>query len=373
MTSLRVLGLIFLLLLIVLIVGRNMITKKSVKSPLKELKNTTQQRGLKVLGWTPYWDQENAFASFQQNTKAFDFISVFWYRIDGNGKLTTYQSTVEDQTIIDYAHANGVKVLAIVANMPDYSEGGDWDQNRVDKVIYSKEARQEHIEELVDLVRTKNFDGINIDYEALRRRQRENFSLFIEELADALHREGKILAVAIHPKTGEFKPQEDNGSHAQDLAKISNAADQLHFMTYLENGTFSEAGPPGSIGWIRRVMNYALNEEGIAPKKAYLGIGLMGVEWDKTEDNSSSGNREDIPFNVIESIIAEYGSEVQWDMESQTPFFEYEADENNHVIWFENAQSVSERIKLAKELGVGGIAFWRLGNEDMTIWKELNN
>ncbi len=373
MPSLRVLGLILVLLLIIYIVGISMVTKKSVKSPLKELKKTTQQKELKVLGWIPYWDQENAFVSFRQSTTAFDFVSVFWYRIDRNGNLTTYQSTFEDQTIIDYAHANGVKVLAIVANMPDYSEGGDWDPNRVDKVISSKEARQEHIEELVDLVRTKDFDGINIDYEALRRRQRENFSLFIEELADALHKEGKILAVAIHPKTGEFKSQEDNGSHAQDLARISNAADQLHFMTYLENGTFSEAGPPGSIGWIRKVMSYALNEADVAPEKTYLGIGLMGVEWDKAEDNSSSGNREDIPFNKIKSIIAEYGSEVQWDMKSQTPFFEYDADENNHVIWFENTQSVSERIKLAKELGVGGIAFWRLGNEDPAVWKELNN
>src|SRR3990167_9511888 len=76
----------------------------------------------KVIGWIPYWDQQKAFKSFSQNVSLFDFISVFWFRIDTNGDLTKYKTAVIDRSIIDYAHKNGVKALAVVANLPDYDE-----------------------------------------------------------------------------------------------------------------------------------------------------------------------------------------------------------------------------------------------------------
>src|SRR3990167_9598571 len=170
-------------------------TAKSIQTPTQPL--------LKTVGWIPYWDQKTAFASFSKNVELFDFVSAFWYRIDAEGNLTTYKQTVEDQSIIDFAHKNNVKVLAVVANLPDYEEGGDWDYKRVDKVISSTAARKAHIQVLIGLAAEHNFDGINIDYEALKRSQRENFTAFIEEFAQAHHKEGKILGVAIHPKTPE--------------------------------------------------------------------------------------------------------------------------------------------------------------------------
>lgn len=347
--------------------------KNNMPTPITQQQKTEEIKK-KVIGWIPYWDQQNAAESFYRNPQSFDYISVFWYRLDTSGNIKTYQSAVEDERILTTARDNNVKVLAIIANLPDGAlENGSWDPNRVNRVISSKAAREQHIAAILNLVREKNFDGIDIDYEALRENQRENFSLFVEELSDALHKEGKILGVAIHPKTGENIPEEANGSQAQDLEKIAKAADQLYFMTYLENGTFSEAGPPGSIPWMRRVMEYAVNTVGIPREKAYLGIGLMGVEWNKNEDGSTSGNREDVTFNEIQEIVNQNDITIQWDSDSQTPFFESPGKNGSSVIWFENKESVAKRIDLANELGIGGIALWRLGGEDPQILPQLKN
>ncbi|MBI3282638.1 hypothetical protein HYZ70_01005 [Candidatus Curtissbacteria bacterium] len=327
---------------------------------------------LKIIGWIPYWDQKAGLESFSKNVKFLDFVSVFWYRIDSNGELTTYKKTVENQSIIDSAHTNNVKVMAVVANLQDYDEGDDWDFQRVNLVISNPIVRKKHIAALIELAKNKNFDGIDIDYEALKKSQRENFSLFIEELAENLHQNGKLLGVAIHPKTSENNPQEDNGSHAQDLERIAKAADHLYFMTYTEHDSSSEPGSAGSIEWIKRVMSYTLNELNLPKQKVFLGIGLFGLEWHQTADSSYQNDNNDLNFKQVQSLITNNRAEVIWDSNTKSSYFYYDKNGERHVVWFENSQSVINRIELARQLGITNLALWRLGEEDPTIWGELH-
>lgn len=347
--------------------------QKTQKSESKITATSKPPQKLKTIGWIPYWDQKNAFESFSKNAALFDFVSVFWYRIDANGNLTTYKATSEDQTIIDFAHQHKIKILAVIANAPDFYEGGDWDYQRVNLAIANENMRRKHILDIVTLVENKNLDGVDIDYEALRESQKENFSLFIEELANKLHQQGKILGVAIHPKTSENNPQEDNGSHAQDWRRIAKSADQMYFMTYTEHAISSAPGPAGSIDWINGVMTYALDEIKVPPEKIFLGIGLFGLEWQKAGDGSYYGENDDLTFEEIQSVINKNALKVIWDNLAKSPHFEYEKGNKTDIVWFENSESIKERIMIAKKLSVGGVAFWRLGGEDPGVWDVLKS
>jgi len=44
-----------------------------------------------------------------------------------------------------------------------------------------------------------------------------------------------------------------------------------------------------------------------------------------------------------------------------------------HVIWFENAESLRQKLSLGKSLGIGKIALWRLGEEDDRVWETIRN
>lgn len=50
---------------------------------------------------------------------------------------------------------------------------------------------------------------------------------------------------------------------------------------------------------------------------------------------------------------------------------EYQKNGENYIVWFEDVRSVVERVELAVELGVRGVAFWRLGGEDEGVWDKL--
>lgn len=351
--------------------GYFFLTQSWFLPPEVYVKEVAEPQEIQLLGWIPYWDQENSFEAFKENVGLLNYISVFWYRLDQNGNIKTYDAASEDKAIIDFAHKHNVKVLAAIANLPNYLEGGDWDYRRVDKVISSRAARKAHIQALVELAAERNFDGINIDYEALKRGQRENFTAFVEELAEALHEKGKLLGVAIHPKTSENNPAENNGSEAQDWRKLSESADQLYFMTYSEHYRGSFPGPNASPAWIDKILNYAVNEVKVPREKIFMGIPFYGHEWVQNRFGLYRGIDDDLTFDKAISLSERYEAEILFDKISQTPYLTYERDGETHVVWFENVESLKAKLELREKYNIPNLAFWRLGGEDPEVWNEL--
>lgn len=317
--------------------------------------------GLQVFGSIPYWDQERSFASFQKNVEAIDFISLFWYYLTADGQIAKYQYAKEDQRILDFAKARNVKVLALVSNLPE-GGGSDWDWKRVDGVIADPEKRKQHIADILALLESKNFDGVDIDYEDLQDTQTDGFSLFMKELGSALHEEGKILKVALHRR-------ENNGhTYGQDWVAISQAADQLMLMTYDEHSESGEPGPVASIGWVRRTIEFALSL-GVPKEKIFGGIPLYGYDWAMRKDGSFDTAKV-LEYEDVVNIMEVFEAQPQFDEESASPYLKYSVGKN-HIVWFENEKSFAAKLELAQELGVAGIAFWRLGGEDPAVWRTL--
>jgi len=319
----------------------------------------------KVLGWIPFWDQQSAFASFKQNVASFDYISVFWYLLRSDGSVNKYIYASDDSSVISFAHSKKVKVLALVANLPDEDERGNWDPTRVDKVISSSSARKKHIADLVALAKSRGFDGINIDYEALRKDQKENFTAFIKELSFALHKHGKILAVALHPKITEGDPAYSNGSEAQDWRQLSKYADQLHLMTYEQHWEDSPPGPIASVLWVFSVLNYA--KQLIPANKLFAGIPLYGYDW------SNTPKAKGLTYQNVQSLISQYKPKVTWDPIAQSHHFGYRAAGVTHSVWYEDDASFKKKMELFNYLDISNLAFWRLGGEDTRVWNTLRN
>ena len=323
-----------------------------------------QNSGL-VLGWIPFWDQDTAFASFKQNPDLFSHVSLFWYLLRSDGSVRKYIYAEEDMSIINFAHAKGVKVLALVANLPDEDEGGDWDAARVNKVISSEAARKKHVTDLVNLAKKHGFDGINIDYEALKGYQKESFTLFIKELASKLHQNGKVLAVALHPKLRENDPAYSNGSQAQDWGQLAGYADQLHLMTYEQHWETSGPGPIASVPWVRSILNYA--KKLIPSYKLFAGVPLYGYDW------GGSAKAKGLTYQEVQNLINKYKPKIVWDASAKTHCFSYIVGGVNHTVWYEDDASFSAKLDLFNNMAIPNLAFWRLGGEDTRVWSSLRN
>lgn len=319
-----------------------------------------EQAHFEVRGSIPYWDQENAINSFKENVNAFSQVPVFWFYLDTEGSVKKYKSADIDSELIDFAHEQSIKISALIANLP---EDGDWDSERVSKVIGTSSSRKKHIQEIVDLVNKYNFDGVSIDYEAVAGRERTNFSAFIKELSVALGRENKFLGVALHPKTSNSMGQ----YRFQDWEELAKYADELYIMSYGENYDEGSAGPIASLPWVKRIVDYTKSLN-VPLEKFFLGIPLYGYDWNMDNDDAAEG----LTYRDVLSLLSDNNLELEFDQDLASPHFHYEDESGDeHEVWFENAKSVEAKVRLAKDAGFGGVTFWRLGNEDLQVWEAV--
>lgn len=334
-------------------------------SNTKEVKSiitpTINNRPFLIKGSIPYWDEKAAVESFKDNISSFDYINLFLYYIGENGEVVKYSHAEEDRNLIESAHKNNVKVSAVITNLPENPDS--WSSKRVEKIIYSDALTQEHIENITEVLNEFNFDGIIIDYELLDSDTKDKYSEFIRKLSIELKNENKILTTVLHPKTGE-NIKGESVSRYQDWVKLAQYSDQIQIMGYSEHTDEDDPGPIASIGWVKKIIGYS-QSLGIPPEKIFLGIPLYGYDWDKSTDKPAKG----LTFKEVSELLENEKGEAEFDDYKKSPTFKY----GTHEVWFENAQSVYAKAQLAKKANFAGITFWRLGKEDQSVWKVLEN
>jgi spore germination protein len=311
-----------------------------------------------VIAYVPYWDQERGFAVARAHIATFDQISPMWYSLREDGSLTLADDT---NTTIDIAtvrtlQQNGLQVLPTLTNL----RNGNWDYEILGSVLARDELQRRHVDAIVDLVLTNNYDGIDIDYEDLRATDRDAYTHFLTLLSEALHSAGKLLTSGALAKTSEPGPEEFN--IAQDYAAIGSVCDQVRLTTYDYHWATSEPGPSAPVAWVEEVVAWAVTQ--IPPAKVVLGCAILGYDW------PAGGSGATVTYQEAMSLASAYGAEISRSDGALT-FTYVDADGRDHEVWFEDAQSTLEKVELVERYGLGGVFFWRLGGEDPGIWSAL--
>lgn len=301
----------------------------------------------KVSAWLPYWDSQ-AKQSFIDNADLYAELSPFWYELSPTATITLYPGA-EDATLVSLAKSKGVAVIPTISNA--------FDGARVHAMLSSSASRTAHVNALLNVISANGYDGFDVDYENLPAADRDLFSAFVSELASALHGQGKVLTVAVHPKTSE--PGSWSGPQAQNYAAIGQSADKVRVMAYDYHWDSSAPGAIAPVSWVDQVAQFAASQ--IAPSKVELGVPLYGYDW-----VASSGTGK--MWTEFEATRATYGVSRQWSVTDLAPWFSYVASGITHTVWYEDAQSVDPKLAIVDKYGLAGAVFWRIGHEDPAVW-----
>ena len=314
----------------------------------------------RVSGNLVFWDQARGFESIVANADVISEISPFWYRVLADGRVVPYitaaGASYEDPTVLAFLRSRGILVIPTVANVLD----GVWDGTLVSKVIADPQLRAANVAALVNLAVVKGYDGVDLDYENLLASDRAAFTSFVQQLAGALHAQGKLLSVNVYAKTSE--PGTWDGPRAQDWWAIGQAADQVRIMTYEYSWSTSPPGPIAPVGWVNDVIGYATSQ--IPPAKILQGMPFYGYDW--------VGQRgTDLVWTQAMDLASRFAVPLMWDSASASPWFEYVSGSARHTVWFEDGSSVGAKLDVARLHDVGGISVWRLGGEDPANWSAV--
>lgn len=311
-----------------------------------------------ILGFYPEAG-DKAKDSLLKNIKSLDQVVFFWYTFDDKGKLNPTKSV--DLGLKNTVQKNGAKALALVHNMTD----GQFNTPLAHKALVDRTVRSNFVNNLVELTTRDNWDGIFMDLEKIDPTDRTNFTTFIRELESALKAKDKVLQVALHAKFHD--DPNDTWAGAYDYSALGKAADQLVMMTYDEHSIGTTQGPIASQGWINRVINYATGK--IPKEKIIMGIPLYSYEW--ISNKPLLPNSMSVPRAV--SLAQEHGVNILYDEFDQNPHYNFIVGGVRHDVYFENTRSIRAKLEIAQKNQLKGIAIWRLGLEDQSIWTEVLN
>ena len=295
--------------------------------------------------------------SLTKHIKALDEVAFFWYSFDGTGKLKPVGNV--DLSLKETAQKGGAKAYALVHNMGVK----EFDSQLAHQVLANNAIRADFVKNLVALTTKENWDGIMIDIEKIPPDDRNNYSVFIKELQSALKAQDKILSVSIAAKYQD--DPSDLWSGAFDYAAIGKEADQVVLMTYEEHGVGTTQGPIASQGWVNRVINFAMGK--IPKGKIVMGLPIYASNW--------ASNKPTLPTYLTYSKAIELAKKnnvsILYDQTQQVPHYTFTDAGVRHEIYLEDVRSLTAKLNLAKKNQLHGVAIWKLGIEDPTLWTDV--
>ncbi|WP_066390347.1 glycosyl hydrolase family 18 protein [Neobacillus mesonae] len=274
------------------------------------------------------------------------FFGIFEYHVLEDGGL----STLNDQQLIRLSRENNVAPLAVITNL---TETG-FNPELTKRVLNTPEIRERLITNIYNLVKTKNYAGVNIDFERIREGERDIYSGFLRSLSERLRPEGYYTSVAVPAKTSDDIPW----LKGYDYGGIGAAVDFVFIMAYDWHEASSPPGPVAPIKEVRQTIVYALNN--MRGNKIILGVPRYGYDWTMTNGTVESARAVSVS-SAIETAM-KYQVPIQYSTEYQQPFFQYRDETGKrHIVWFEDARARAQKLQLFVNYRLRGIGAWQLG------------
>jgi len=248
--------------------------------------------------------------------------------------------------LLGTAHTNGLRAELLLSN---YSNRlGDFDPKAAAKLLRDPAHVQAVAAQLASYVATQGWDGIQIDLESMAKRDAEGLLMLVNELQTRMAPE-KSVSIAVMASTN---PQE-YVARGYRLAELGAAVDTLALMTYDQHGPWSGPGPIGALSWQRRAVG--LVTASVPAAKVDLGVAGYGYTWPRGRDGRT------VSAAQARKLVARDGARARW---KKGPGEWTARLSDGTRMWWSDGRSYALRLGLATELGLHGLALWRLGSAD---------
>lgn len=363
-----------------------------------------------VGAWVPWFADKTGAESAIENIEEIDILYPFVYEVTTSGELVNKVNFKDShwKKLFDVADDERVPVIPTIA----------WfDGDAIHAVLSDEDARQDHIDEIVKMVKKNRFDGVNIDYESKLSETKDFYSVFLEELKDELGSR-KLLTCTVEARTppdSRWREIPAVIEYANDYQEINKHCDWIEIMAYDQQRADLKLNderrgvpymPVADKKWVEKVLDLAL--EDFDEDKVMLGVATYGRAWDITvapdwyknytrvatlnqprilelaeKYNSNIGTTEggeavisyfpeDSVWKIFDRLPAPKGTPKGYEAAAKALLVSTYANVEIPVrfITWSNAKAIDDKIKLVKKYDLKGVAIFKVdGEEDPAIWK----
>jgi len=329
--------------------------------------------------WAPYWTLDDSLPDLRQRLRSMRDVSPFWFSATGVDAITTDPNADAGQIEEFMAIARSSRA-DIVPSITDALPAGG-----MASILADPTTRSRHVDALVAFA--ADYDGIDLDYEqfafadgrASWAATRPNWVAFIEELASALHADGKTLTVSI-PPVFDAERNGDSGFWVYDYGAIAPLVDRIRVMAY--DFSVAEPGPIAPLEWVESAIVGVL-EASDTPEKIVLGVPAYGRNWPTSVAGECPA--EDVPGRAsvtarsVDDLVARRNAIPGFIEATGEWSFEYELEVTDGTtscmqtrqVHYVDADGIRLRMDLARKYQLDGVSLWALGFDDDDVWTEI--
>ncbi|MEP6617907.1 MAG: glycosyltransferase [bacterium] len=316
-----------------------------------------------VAGFFVNW-ADNSFASLTRNFDKLDWVIGEWGFFPANADTLLLRIKPQVVDLFNSRPIESRPSLFLMVSNYVVAEGkdsttGTFDSATVRRFLANPVARANALRQLRTAVATYGLAGTTLDLENFDPALQQQVLSFAREVHDAMHAMGKLATQAV--AVG------DPDAYIQKAASIN---DKIFPMLFDEHYATGEPGPIASQRFY--VMQAQRFTRLAPPSKLILMIGQYGFDWNDAEA-VAKGRAESFDFQeVMRAARGPAHPRPHFDPVSLNPYMQWSsADSTDHVLWYLDAATAYNQIKVGHALGVAGHAIWHLGGEDPSLWNVL--
>lgn len=308
--------------------------------------------------------------AFEAHVDQIDLLVPTWYGVDNQGLV----NGGPNRYLLNLAKTHHVPVMPIIS----MSAG----RKGFHQLLHDATARRHMITAMIQQAGQYGYNGFQFDFESISWTDRDAFSRLAKETADALHKHGLKLSIAVVPNApghaggGRFsKWMWQYWRGVYDLKALGQYADLICLMTYDQHTRWTTPGPVDGLPWMLKQLKYALKY--VPREKLSLGIALYGYRWytgnPVQADGSEASNISAAYIDYDESapLAKEQGATIRWDPVAHESWYYFYRDDMREWVFMPDAHSFRDRYQLVKQYGLEGFCAWVIGAGDPAIWQQL--
>jgi cellulose synthase/poly-beta-1,6-N-acetylglucosamine synthase-like glycosyltransferase/peptidoglycan/xylan/chitin deacetylase (PgdA/CDA1 family)/spore germination protein YaaH len=306
-----------------------------------------------VAGFFVNW-QDNSLASLNQHLDDLDWVVCEWSFLAPNGDSAEFHV---NRRVFDLVRKPAVQpppaILIMISNFDTRTK--DFSVPALRAFLTSPAAQARVIAQFQDIVVRDSLAGVTVDFEDVPEDLERPMARFDSTLRAALAPLKRIVTAAV-PAFATLP----------ELRRIANATDYIFAMLFDEHYGRGEPGPIASQSfYLQRARAIT---RAVPPAKIILMLGAYGYDW---HDDGTPA--EQMTFQETMQAARDHHVAARFDTTSLTPYVAWtDPDSVDHIIWYLDAATAYNDLRVARDLGVAGSAIWRLGQEDASLWYVLS-
>lgn len=326
-------------------------------------KHPTQTRPLWVSAYYAVWVQQAGTLTPQTiDYSAFSHLIHFALVPAADGSIDSSKDNItpaDSAAVIVPAHQAGRKVLLSV---------GGWLSSAAFRGAYSDAHRSAFIANLVQIVQSRGYDGLDVDMEPVETTDAPAYETFIRQLrARMTAANPKMLltaAVAAQPELfARLAPQFDQiNLMTYDLAGPWTGFKTWHNSALYGDGT-TQMNPgqpfPSASGMVQRFI-----AAGVPRRKLGIGAAFYGCVWTGADAPAQPitgvSMKTGVPYAELMDTYFQ-PERYRWDEAAQAPYLSIDGQEKQFVT-YENEKLCAEKVMYARSESLGGVMVWELGS-----------